>query len=114
SPEFMRDYESAMADQPVPVGADKVRPGTMTALALSYFASPQFCTLRPSTQRRYRNTIERLCGDRSLAHSIGSTSSTCTIRAPRPAAGKHSSVRQVLGEVVPAFERLRQQGKTRF
>jgi len=63
SPEFMRDYESAMADQPAPVGAGKVRPGTMTALALSYFASPQFCTLRPSTQRRYRNTIERLCGD---------------------------------------------------
>jgi aryl-alcohol dehydrogenase-like predicted oxidoreductase len=28
--------------------------------------------------------------------------------------GETLSVRQVLGDVVPAFERLRQQGKTRF
>ena len=28
--------------------------------------------------------------------------------------GEALSVRQVLGDVVPAFERLRQQGKTRF
>src|SRR6516165_9761241 len=61
SPEFMRDYESAMADQPLPVGASKVRPGTMTALALSYFASPEFQALRPSTQRAYRGTIDRIC-----------------------------------------------------
>ena len=27
SSEFMRDYESVMADQPLPVGAGKVRPG---------------------------------------------------------------------------------------
>jgi integrase len=60
---FMADYEMALAGQPLPIGANKARPGTMWALALSYFASPQFCTLRPSTQCRYRNTIERLCGD---------------------------------------------------
>ena len=35
----------------------------MRALALSYFASPSFRTLRPSTQRAYRGIIERLCKD---------------------------------------------------
>jgi integrase len=63
SSEFMRDYEFAMADQPLPVGAGKVRPGTMTALAISYFASPEFRTLRPSTQRAYRGMIDQICRD---------------------------------------------------
>src|SRR5215470_17842672 len=70
SPEFMRDYEAAMAEQPVPVGVDRARPGTMQAVALSYFASPEFRTLRQSTQRAYRWTIERLCrehGDKRAA-----------------------------------------------
>jgi integrase len=63
SPEFMADYEAAMADQPLPVGAYRVQPGTMLALAISYFASPEFRSLRPSTQRAYRWIIERLCRD---------------------------------------------------
>jgi integrase len=70
SPEFMADYEAALADQPLPVGAGRARPGTMAALALSYFASPEFRALRPSTQRARRWTIERVCkehGDRSAA-----------------------------------------------
>jgi integrase len=61
SAEFMSDYEAALAGQPLPVGADRARPGTMWALALSYFASPEFRTLRRSTQRAYRPRIERLC-----------------------------------------------------
>jgi integrase len=71
TPEFMADYEAAMAGQPLPVGANRARPGTMWALALSYFASPEFRTLKPSTQRAYRGTIERLCkdhGDKRAAH----------------------------------------------
>jgi integrase len=59
----MRDYEAALAGQPQPIGIDRARPGTMMALALSYFASPEFRTLRPSTQQAYRHTIERLCRD---------------------------------------------------
>ena len=42
----------------------------MMALALSYFASPDFRTLKPSTQRAYRWIIERLCkehGDKRAA-----------------------------------------------
>jgi integrase len=70
SPEFMADYEAAMAGQPLPVGVNRARPGTMWALALSYFASPEFRGLRQSTQRAYRGTIERLCkehGDKRAA-----------------------------------------------
>jgi integrase len=35
----------------------------MRALALSYFVSPEFRTLRLSTQRAYRGIIERLCAE---------------------------------------------------
>ena len=61
APEFMAAYEQALAGQPSAVGAGKARPGTMHALALSYFASPEFRTLRPSTQQAYRRTIEAFC-----------------------------------------------------
>jgi integrase len=70
SAEFMSDYQAALAGQPIPVGANRAPPGTMWALALSYFASPEFRTLKQSTQRAYRGTIERLCkehGDKRAA-----------------------------------------------
>jgi hypothetical protein len=46
SAEFMSDYEAALVGEPMPIGANRARPGTMRALALSYFASPEFRTLR--------------------------------------------------------------------
>ena len=70
SPEFMRAYEAAVVGQARPRGAARTRPGTMAALALSYFASPQFSALRSSSRYVYRRTIERLCkdhGDRRAA-----------------------------------------------
>jgi integrase len=70
SPEFMAAYEQALAGQPAPVGAERVKPGTLRALAVSYFASPAFRTTRPSTQYSYRNVIDRLCaehGDKRVA-----------------------------------------------
>jgi integrase len=70
SPEFMRAYESALAGQPRPRTSSTARPGTMAALALSYFASPQFGALRLSSQYVYRRTIERFCkehGDKRAA-----------------------------------------------
>src|SRR4029077_11007216 len=70
SAEFMSEYECAIAGQPLPVGANRARPGTMWALALSYFSSPQFRCLKPTTQRAYRGIIERLCrvhGDKRAA-----------------------------------------------
>jgi integrase len=70
SPEFMAAYEQALAGQPAPVGAERTMPGTLRALAASYFASPAFRTTRPSTQYTYRNIIDRLCvehGDKRVA-----------------------------------------------
>lgn len=69
SPEFMAAYESALAGQRAAPSARAV-PGTMNALALSFFAAPAFSTLRPSTRSAYRWTIERLCrehGDKRVA-----------------------------------------------
>jgi integrase len=63
SPEFMAAYEAALADQPLPIGLGRARPGSMLALAISYFASPEFRTLKPSTQKAYRWTIDRICKD---------------------------------------------------
>jgi integrase len=70
SPEFMAACEHAMAGQPAPIGGARVKPGTLRALAVSYFSSPAFRTLRPSTQYSYRNVIDRLCdehGDKRAA-----------------------------------------------
>src|SRR5262249_10309547 len=70
SPEFMAAYEQALAGQPAPIGAGRAIPGTLHALAVSYFASPQFCRTRPSTQRTYRSFINGLCsehGDKRVA-----------------------------------------------
>jgi integrase len=61
SPEFMAAYEAALTDQSLPVGVSRARPGTMHALALSYFASPNFRTLKRTTQQTYRWIIERFC-----------------------------------------------------
>jgi integrase len=70
SPEFMAAYELALAGQPVPIGAKRVKPGTFRALAVSYFSSLAFSSMKASTQSVYRNAIDRLCdehGDKSAA-----------------------------------------------
>jgi hypothetical protein len=51
SPEFMTAYETAATGQPAPIGASKVKPGTMRALAASYYGSVAFRELEPSSQR---------------------------------------------------------------
>jgi integrase len=69
SPEFMEAYEAALAGQRSTPAARAI-PGTMNALALSFFAAPAFSALRPSTRSTYRWTIERLCrehGDKRVA-----------------------------------------------
>src|SRR4029453_17722299 len=58
SPEFMAAYEQALAGQPLQIGGSRTKPGTLRALAVSYFASPAFRTLRPSSQYSYRNIID--------------------------------------------------------
>ena len=70
SPEFMAAYETALAGQPVQVGAGRLMPGTIRALAVSYFNSPAFRSMSRITQQDYRYAIERFCqehGDKRAA-----------------------------------------------
>jgi hypothetical protein len=61
SPEFMAAYEQALAGQLPQATRGKVRPGTMRALAVGYFNSLAFRSMKPVTQSVYRNIIERFC-----------------------------------------------------
>jgi integrase len=65
SPSFMAAYAEALAGQrAIQPGRGRIKPGTMRALALSYFATPGFAELKPSSQREYRLAIERFCNRR--------------------------------------------------
>src|SRR5215475_11307065 len=63
SPEFMAAYEQALAGQPVQIGSKRTKPGTMRALAVSYYNSLAFRSMKPITQSVYRNIIEKFCGE---------------------------------------------------
>jgi integrase len=60
SSEFMNVYETALAGQPLPIGAGKVLPGSMHALAISYYGSTEFLVkLSTDSQRARRNVVEK-------------------------------------------------------
>jgi len=61
SPEFMAAYEAALAGQAAPIGKSRVNPGTIRALAVSYFGSAAFRSMKFTTQSVYRNIIEKFC-----------------------------------------------------
>jgi integrase len=66
SPEFNEAYAAALAEQSaprLPIGAGRVRAGSIGALTLAYFHSAPFLALSPSTQRKYRNILERFAGE---------------------------------------------------
>jgi integrase len=63
SPDFMAAYEKALAGQPMEIGRARVKPGTIRALAVSYFNSSAFRSLKPSTKSVYRNIIDRFCAE---------------------------------------------------
>ena len=57
----MTAYEAALAGQPLQIGTARTGPGTMRALAVSYFNSTGFRSMAASTQSTYRNIISRFC-----------------------------------------------------
>jgi integrase len=61
SPEFMTAYEQALAGQPLHIGIARTKPGTIHALAVSYFNTPEFRSLKASSQAFYRGIINRFC-----------------------------------------------------
>lgn len=64
SPEFMHAYqaaiEAAATDAEALPAAPKVVPGSLDALALSYYAAPAYTDLRASTRAAYRRIVEEL------------------------------------------------------
>jgi integrase len=98
SPAFMEVYEAAMAGQPLQIGSARTRPGTVRALAVSYFNSPDFRSLRPSSQVIYRGIIDRFCiqyGDNRIANlKREHVVKLMAARAERPAAA--NNLRKVL------------------
>jgi integrase len=66
----MAAYEEALAGQPAPVGDSRTIPGSMRALAISYYNGAAFRSLRASSQYERRGTIDRFCrehGDKRVA-----------------------------------------------
>jgi len=65
SSEFMNAYAEALAagEPEPPVGLRQIRPGTINALAVSYFNSGDFRKLSPASQSIYRGIVDRLCKD---------------------------------------------------
>jgi integrase len=61
SPEFMRVYQAALDGQPSQIGASRVLSGSMRALAVSYYNSPEYLAMKSNSQRVRRNIIEKFC-----------------------------------------------------
>jgi integrase len=61
SPQFMKAYEEALAGQPAPIGIARVKPGSIRALATSYFGSIAFGSMKSNSQYVRRKIIERFC-----------------------------------------------------
>jgi integrase len=61
SPTFMAAYQNALAGQPSAISAARVLPGSIHALAISYYNSLEYLALKASSQRVRRNIIEKFC-----------------------------------------------------
>ena len=61
SEEFVERYEAAVQGQPTRglIGAERTKPGSVSALLISYYRSPQFLGLGETTKRNYRAILER-------------------------------------------------------
>ena len=80
SSEFMAAYEQALAAQPQQVGSKRTKPGSMRALAVSYFGSLGFHSLRPSSQKVYRFLIDRFCQEKGANNVAYGELPAATIR----------------------------------
>jgi integrase len=62
SPAFMAAYEAATAGQPAQIGVGRVVPGSIRAVAASYYMnSPDYLDMKATSQRVRRNIIEKFC-----------------------------------------------------
>lgn len=64
SDDFRRNYERAIRGyRSQEIGAEGTKRGTLNALAVSYYKSPEFVSLKDRTKLTYRREIERLRED---------------------------------------------------
>jgi hypothetical protein len=86
SPVFMAAYERALAGQPMRVASTTVKPGTFRALAVSYYNSAAFRSMKASTQGVYRNIIDRFCEEwtRRTTSMATSTQRPCCANTSSP------------------------------
>jgi integrase len=67
----MAAYETALAGEKLEIGAGRTKPGSVRALAISYYSSVKFRSeLGPTTQATHRRLIDRFCrehGDKGAA-----------------------------------------------
>jgi len=71
SDQFWREYQACIEAKPIgKIGADRTAPGSISALIVAYYRSPEFAGLNPATKATYRGIIERFRqehGDKRLA-----------------------------------------------
>jgi integrase len=70
SEEFMAAYQAALDGDTRKQQPQWGAPGTFDRLVQDYFASPNFLTLAPSSQRAYRLVIERFVRDEKIGHRL--------------------------------------------
>jgi integrase len=59
SPQFMAAYEQAMAAVPPPIGAARTKPGSLSAVLVTYYSSQRFRSLAAGTRVLRRQILER-------------------------------------------------------
>jgi integrase len=92
SPEFMAAYQAQLEQNvTVEIGSSRTKPGTMRALAVSYYGSAEFRGLKASTQALYRQLIDKFCRDTDAdGHPYGDKSA---VTLPRTAVVKLMAAR---------------------
>ncbi|WP_431280943.1 tyrosine-type recombinase/integrase [Humitalea sp. 24SJ18S-53] len=102
SKEFMAAYQAALQGVPPAIGERRTRPGSMGALAASWYSSERFVALTEGSQLRYRRIFEALLKDHTddLVGELqaGHIRAIVTSRAKTPAAARAllNVLRQVL------------------
>jgi hypothetical protein len=81
SPQFMEAYEAALTGEPLQIGANRSRPGTVSAAITGYYNSQSFLSLAPTTQRPRRGILEHFRtehGDKQVAGLQRPQSTLCS------------------------------------
>lgn len=64
SPEFMAEYERALSGEAKSPDLRRIKPGTIRALAVAYFGSLAFRSMKSNSQYVRRKIIERFCEEK--------------------------------------------------